>query len=82
MAIINCAECTRKISSKATSCPHCGNPVNQQPTVTVAKKSGGKWEAAGFFLIIIGLFLCFKLLNAGLTLMFLGLGVFIVGRFK
>ena len=26
MAIINCAECNGKVSTKASSCPHCGNP--------------------------------------------------------
>lgn len=27
MAFINCPECNTTISSKATSCPHCGAPV-------------------------------------------------------
>lgn len=30
MALIKCPECGREISDKATSCPHCGNLVNQQ----------------------------------------------------
>lgn len=29
MALINCTECGKEISDKATSCPHCGNPMNQ-----------------------------------------------------
>lgn len=29
MALINCPECGKEISDKATSCPHCGNPMNQ-----------------------------------------------------
>lgn len=28
MALINCDECGREISDKATACPHCGNPMN------------------------------------------------------
>ncbi len=29
MALINCSECGKEISDKATSCPNCGNPINQ-----------------------------------------------------
>ncbi len=29
MALIKCSECEREISSKATTCPGCGNPMNQ-----------------------------------------------------
>lgn len=28
MALINCSECNREISDKASTCPHCGNPMN------------------------------------------------------
>lgn len=28
MALINCTECGREVSDKATSCPHCGCPVS------------------------------------------------------
>ena len=27
MALINCLECNKEISDKATSCPHCGCPI-------------------------------------------------------
>lgn len=27
MALINCSECGKEISGKATACPHCGNPM-------------------------------------------------------
>lgn len=27
MALIACPECTREISDKAATCPHCGNPM-------------------------------------------------------
>ncbi len=30
MAIINCPECGKEVSSKASSCPNCGNPINMQ----------------------------------------------------
>lgn len=29
MALISCSECGKEISDKATSCLHCGNPMNQ-----------------------------------------------------
>lgn len=28
MALINCVECGKEVSDKATSCPNCGNPIN------------------------------------------------------
>ena len=31
MALISCPECGKEISDKAFACPHCGNPMNQQP---------------------------------------------------
>lgn len=31
MALISCPECGKEISDKATACPNCGNPMNQQP---------------------------------------------------
>ena len=28
MALLKCPECSREVSSRATSCPHCGFPVS------------------------------------------------------
>lgn len=28
MALINCSECGKEISNKASACPNCGNPIN------------------------------------------------------
>lgn len=28
MSLINCPECNKEVSDKATACPHCGNPMN------------------------------------------------------
>lgn len=28
MALIQCSECGKQISSNAESCPHCGNPIH------------------------------------------------------
>ena len=30
MALINCPECSKEISDKASSCPFCGCPVNSK----------------------------------------------------
>jgi len=32
MAIINCPECERQVSSKAVNCPNCGYPISQNDT--------------------------------------------------
>ncbi len=29
MALINCSECGKEVSDKASACPNCGNPINQ-----------------------------------------------------
>lgn len=31
MALMKCTECSREVSSKAYSCPHCGCPINEEP---------------------------------------------------
>ncbi len=34
MTLITCPECNKEISSVAQSCPECGHPINDTPTVT------------------------------------------------
>ncbi len=34
MALISCSECGKEVSDKAASCPNCGNPIAQQPSLT------------------------------------------------
>ena len=41
MALINCPECGKEVSSVAMSCPSCGHPIaepNQPPTQTLPPK--------------------------------------------
>lgn len=38
MALISCPSCKREISSNATACPHCGEPIN---TLLKCPKCGG-----------------------------------------
>ncbi len=39
MALINCSECGKEISDKATTCPNCGAPVKKE-TVYVSRPTG------------------------------------------
>ncbi|WP_260961868.1 zinc ribbon domain-containing protein [Pseudomonas citri] len=32
MSLIDCPECSAKISDKAHACPHCGNPFREAPS--------------------------------------------------
>ena len=32
MALTNCKECGKEVSTKAETCPHCGTPLRKQPT--------------------------------------------------
>lgn len=41
MALIKCSECGKEISSKATQCIYCGNPIFEERIEKVKKK---KWE--------------------------------------
>jgi len=38
MALIECRECNKQVSDKATTCPHCGAPVEHPTTEAVEKQ--------------------------------------------
>ena len=46
MAIINCPECNKEISDKATACPHCGCPIESvvTETIKVCPNCGSEYE--------------------------------------
>lgn len=49
MALIACAECNQQISDKASSCPHCGAPIQQVSTDTsvaaeATTQKSGVWK--------------------------------------
>lgn len=50
MALIKCAECGKDISSKAASCPFCGNPSGGVVTVQLTSK---RWKAVKFISWIV-----------------------------
>lgn len=43
MALINCSECNREVSSLAMHCPHCGAPISEPPPAE-PKRRGGIWK--------------------------------------
>jgi len=85
MALVKCTECGKEVSDKAAACPGCGAPIAPVATPQVARvaRQGGKWEAAGFVLIVIGIVLGIAIdPRLGWLAGVVGLVVFIVGRFK
>lgn len=83
MAMIKCGECGNAVSDKATACQKCGAPISAKAvTHVVHRRAGGKWEAAGFVLIMIGLITMMAGSGWGGALLGAGFVVFLVGRFK
>jgi hypothetical protein len=41
MALISCPECKRRVSEKASQCPHCGCPIATATGTQKARPSGG-----------------------------------------
>src|SRR6266403_2723696 len=83
MPLTKCPECSREVSSHATSCPHCGFPLAAAPTRIAPQNLGPgdiicpnpqcgyvgppKKEARGSLLVAI--LLCFLFLLPGLIYM-------------
>lgn len=55
MALTTCTECQKQVSSNATACPHCGNPLGSQPAAK-EKKSTGSVTWIALILILVGVF--------------------------
>lgn len=51
MALIKCSECGQMISDKASSCPHCGCPLEQQVfnEINSMENHSGKYNAPTYF---------------------------------
>jgi DNA-directed RNA polymerase subunit RPC12/RpoP len=64
MPLIKCSECSKEISEKATSCPHCGNPIanNTKASVTVELTSK-RWKLIKLF-SVVGLIFGFYLFTS------------------
>jgi DNA-directed RNA polymerase subunit RPC12/RpoP len=89
VALINCSECGKEVSDKATSCPNCGAPIATKDAVTFDPKphakvtrTGAKWEGIGFVLILVGIILALAVNGTlGGILAYVGFVVFVIGRF-
>jgi hypothetical protein len=86
VALIKCADCGKEVSIKAAACPGCGAPIagtSSHPRVT---RTGARWEGWGFILIIVGglvgIVASPPLSTFGGIAAFVGIVVFIIGRFK
>ncbi len=42
MALVNCIECDKEISDKASSCPHCGYPMIEKTDVSITNEKDNK----------------------------------------
>ncbi len=42
MALIKCSECEKEVSDQAASCPHCGNPINDNELKVQLSTDPGK----------------------------------------
>jgi hypothetical protein len=66
MALIQCPECHRDVSDKASACPHCAYPFARTPhgqrSVHVIEKTGRTWKeirALGWLFILVGALVLF-----------------------
>ncbi|MCL5036951.1 MAG: zinc-ribbon domain-containing protein [Chloroflexi bacterium] len=89
MPLIQCPDCGKEVSDNAPACPNCGKPFStvkiEEKKALVTRREGGKYEAWGFFLIVIGIFCFFGkgiYVPIGFILGLVGFIVFLIGRFK
>lgn len=64
MALINCPECSKQVSDRASSCPVCGHPINADIpekgaiTTTTIQATSKKWKTmqlVGTLILIFGI---------------------------
>jgi len=58
VALIDCPECGRQVSTLAVACPHCGFPLSREAAeLQAARREPGpsRWTDPGFWIIVIGL---------------------------
>ena len=82
MALQACNECGSSVSSKAASCPRCGNPIAGPGMSVQASSAGRRGKIAGFLLILIGMFIAIAGNPLGGLVCFAGFAVFVWARFK
>lgn len=97
MALTKCSECGREVSDKAAACVGCGAPLSSvseskattlaaEPAQVQVTRKGGKWEAIGTVLVVVGvlsvMFATPPISTLGALAVVTGLVVFVVGRFQ
>jgi hypothetical protein len=58
VALTDCPECGRQISTLAAACPHCGYPAAGEAGLAdlpVKRRGPSRWTDPGFWVILIGL---------------------------
>lgn len=80
--LATCPHCGGEVPTSADVCPRCGQPVTTGPGPVVTRRWGGKYEAAGFALVLAGLGLFFWMPRLGGLLVIGGVALFMVGRFR
>lgn len=65
MALINCTECNKEISNKATACPGCGAPVREINVLNSNKNESSSTGISRSTAALIGFILGFILLYVG-----------------
>jgi hypothetical protein len=58
VALVDCPECGRQVSTLAVACPHCGFPLSREVVESQAPARGrgpSRWTDPGFWVIAIGL---------------------------
>lgn len=53
MALKNCPECEKEVSSEAAACPHCGHPLKKQKKALVSRPAGLVLQLVAVVLFIV-----------------------------
>ena len=70
MALIKCSECEKEVSSNATNCPDCGNPISKQVAKQIKEEKKAKNKRTNLKILkfgclpIFGLFFIFVMIGA------------------
>jgi len=58
LALVDCPECERRVSTLAAACPHCGFPLSGEVALAAApgrERGPSRWTDPGFWIILVGL---------------------------
>ncbi len=58
MALVDCPECGKRVSTLAVACPHCGFPLSRGARAardSPRDRGPSRWTDPGFWIIVVGL---------------------------